>query len=948
MALMQSKVGLVSRYFTKEDGGDVFEEVEWGKRRAYLFDSKADQVLIDWEVQAPVDWSDTAVNIAAWKYFRRKGVPTPEGRETSVRQMIDRVSTAITKAGQGFGYFSSEEEAKIFYDELTHLLLHQKAAFNSPVWFNVGMFEKYGIMRPSDTSFYYYNPVTDKIEDSPDTYQHPQCSACFIQSIQDTLEDIFDLVKRESRLFKWGSGTGTNFSTLRSRFEKLSTGGSPSGMLSFLKVLDAGAGATKSGGITRRAAKMVIVNIDHPEIEDFINWKSREEEKARALIREGYDPDFNGEAYHTVAGQNSNNSIRVTDDFMQAYLADEDWQTKAVTTGEVMQTYKAKDLMHMIAESAWRCADPGMQYDTTVNRWHTCPKSGRINASNPCSEFMFLDDSACNLSSINLVKFTDDDDNFDVEAFCNAVEIMILAQDILVDYSSYPVDKIALNSHKFRPLGLGFANLGAYLMRLGLPYDSEDGRRIAAAITAVMTGRAYAMSAQIAQRTGAFVEYAPNTEAMLGVIQMHKYAAENLHNVPDDNLQQAITKEWETALNLGREFGYKNALVTLLAPTGTIGPLMDVDTTGIEPDFALVKYKKLSGGGGYSIINQSIEPALRNLGYTIDQVEQIKQYVLEKGTIENAPEIKPEHLSIFDCANRCGDGVRFIQPMGHIDMMAAVQPFLSGAISKTVNVPEETTVEAIEEIYLDAWKKGLKAIAIYRDNCKASQPLTAKGSGAQFGILTVPSRHRDLLSTRQGITHKVVINGQHKVYITANMFENGDLGEIFINAGLEGSVVSGLLTAMGILCSKMLQEGVSAEAIVASFINLRFDPWGMTNNPDIPMAKSITDYIGRWLGMNFLPLDRQVALGIMNGNSHMDRHEHDDTILAKQKVSSASTDIASEDQPVLTLNLEAGEDGVDHKYDYKYAPLCPTCGALMVRSGSCFACKECATTTGCS
>ncbi len=945
MAVTRAGVKLVSRYFTVA-GENVFDKEEWGKRRAYLFDSKANQVLIDWEVEAPVAWSDTAVNIAAWKYFRRKGVPTPEGRETSVRQMIDRVATAITQAGEGFGYFEDTEESRIFYDELTHLLLYQKAAFNSPVWFNVGIYEKYGITRTTDTNFYCYNPDTDKIEDSLDNYQRPQCSACFIQSIKDTLEDIFDLVKRESRLFKWGSGTGTNFSTLRSRFEKLSTGGNPSGLLSFLKVLDAGAGATKSGGITRRAAKMVIVNIDHPEVEDFIKWKAREEEKAQALIREGYDSDFNGEAYHTVAGQNSNNSIRVTDEFMQAYLADEEWQTKAVTTGEVMQTYKARELMRMIAESAWRCADPGMQYDTTVNRWHTCKVSGRINASNPCSEFMFLDDSACNLSSINLVKFADEEGKFDIASFRSAVELMILAQEILVDYSSYPVDKIALNSHKFRPLGLGYANLGAYLMRLGMPYDSTEGREMAAAITAIMTGRAYSMSAKIASRVGPFVDYQPNAESMQEVIRLHKYAAENLRGLSDPNLPVAALADWVEAEELGQEYGYRNAQVTLLAPTGTIGPLMDVDTTGVEPDYALVKYKKLSGGGGYSIINQSVEPALKNLGYTIDQIEQIKQYVLEKGTIEGAPELREEHLPIFDCANKCNGGVRFIRPMGHLEMMTAVQPFLSGAISKTVNMPEDATVEAIEEIYVEAWRRGLKAIAIYRDNCKASQPLTAKG-GSQSGTLIVPSRHRDLPLTREGITHKVVINGQHKVYITANRFENGDLGEIFIAAGAEGSVFSGLLNAMAILCSKMLQEGVSAETIVASFLNLRFDPWGATNNPDIPMTKSITDYIGRWLGMNFLPLDRQVALGIINGHGNASPPAGGDNggnFSAEKEPLAAAENV---DQPVLTLSLDAAGQPRD-LYDYKYAPVCPTCGALMVRSGTCFYCKECATTTGCS
>ncbi|MBU1092729.1 vitamin B12-dependent ribonucleotide reductase [Patescibacteria group bacterium] len=947
MAVTQTGVKLVSRYFT-EIGENVLDLVEWGKRRAYLFDVKANQPLIDWEVEAPVSWSDTAVNIAAYKYLRKRGVSTPEGRETSIRQLVDRVATALTKAGEELGYFDNLEESQIFYDELIHLLIHQKAAFNSPVWFNVGLWEKYGIAGAHDTNFFYYNTETESLENPENIYQHPQCSACFIQSLKDSLEDIFDLVKKESRLFKYGSGTGTNFSVLRARQEKLSSGGTSSGLLSFLKVFDAGAGATKSGGTTRRAAKMIIINIDHPEVEDFIKWKVHEEEKARALIREGYDPDFNGEVYHTIAGQNANNSIRVTDEFMQAYLSGGKWQTKLRTTGEVDKTYLAKDLMRMIAEATWQCADPGMQYDTAANRWHTCKTSGRINASNPCSEFMFLDDSACNLASLNLVKFADEAGKFDVEAFKKAIEIMILAQEIIVSYSSYPDYNIAANAHKFRALGLGYANLGAYLMRLGLPYDSEAGRAMAAAITSLMTGHAYAMSAKIAGRIGPFVEYHSNEKNMLEVIEMHKYAAHNLHNVPDAELEQTAKEVWETAGRLGGECGYRNAQVTLLAPTGTIGPMMDVDTTGIEPDFALVKYKKLAGGGGYSIVNQSVESALKNLGYTMDQVTQIKQYLLDEGTIEGAPELKPEHLSIFDCANKCNNGVRFIQPMGHIDMMAAVQPFLSGAISKTVNMPEEATVEEIEEIYVEAWRRGLKAIAIYRDNCKASQPLVAKGGGAVSGMLTIPSRHRDLPKTREGLTHKVVINGQHKIFITANKFENGDLGEIFINAGKEGSVVSGFLNATAILCSKMLQEGVAAESIIRSFLNLRFDPWGATDNPDIPMAKSIADYIGKWLGMNFLSLDRQAALGIINHQNHIPNDQNGDTITNKSATVATKQDTETSEQPVLTLDPNATSlDSAQYDYN-KYAPVCPTCGALMVRSGICFYCQECSTTTGCS
>ena len=941
MAIMQAKAGLVSRYFTSEDNRDVFSEVEWGKRRAYIFDSKENKALIDLDVEAPVSWSDTAVNIAAYKYFRKKGLPTPEGRELSVKQMISRVVLAITQAGEELKYFD-RLEAKIFQDELTHILLHQKAAFNSPVWFNVGMWHAYGIERISQN--FYYNYATNQIEIATNAYKHPQCSACFIQSIDDSLEGIFELLRREARLFKFGSGTGSNFSNLRSRYESLSSGGSSSGMMSFLKVFDAGAGTVKSGGTTRRAAKMVIVDIDHPEIEDFIKWKAKEEDKALALIREGYDADFNGEAYHTVSGQNSNNSVRVTDDFMQSYLEDGDWSTKFRTTGEVHKTYRARELMRYISESAWRCADPGMQYDTTVNRWHTCKMAGKINASNPCSEFMFLDDTACNLASLNLVKFIDTEDNLDIEAYRKAIELIILAQEILVGFASYPYEQMAKQSNLYRPLGMGYANLGAYLMRHGLAYDSPEARGVSAALTAIMTGRAYAMSAQIASKMGAFQEYPPNAESMLEVIKMHKYATNSLTDV-SVQLQEAAIEDWQLALSNGEQFGFRNAQVTVLAPTGTIGPLMDVDTTGIEPDFALVKYKKLAGGGGYSIVNQSVEPALKRLGYTVDQTEQIKQYILEQGTIEGAPEIKEEHLAIFDCANKCNGGTRFIRPMAHVEMMASVQPFISGAISKTVNMPEESTIEEIEQIYVDAWRKGLKAIAIYRDNSKSSQPLTTKQSSSG-GSLVVPSRRRELPHTRDGLTHKFIINGQHRVYITANKFENGDLGEVFINAGKEGSVVSGLLNAMAILCSKMLQEGVPVESVIKSFINLRFDPWGMTDNPDIPTAKSIVDYIGKWLGTNFLTLDRQAALGIMNGNGH-DHANHNHDAELEPNVSPAEVR-ASNDQPVLTLNIDSAGSSLPNESDYKYAPVCPTCGALMVRSGNCFACKECATTTGCS
>lgn len=933
MAITKAGDQLVTRFFTKE-GEDVFDTIKWEKRRAYIYDAKVDKALIDLEVEAPDFWSDTAINIAAYKYLRKKGVPVPEGRETSIRQLIDRVASTITQAGEELGYFEGLEESKIFKDELTHILLYQKGAFNSPVWFNVGLHHAYGI--EYHTENFFYNPETQNVEPALDAYKHPQCSACFIQSIEDSLESIFELVKKESRLFKHGSGTGTNFSPLRSRHERISGGGLSSGLISFLKVFDAGAGATKSGGTTRRAAKMIIVDIDHPEIEDFIKWKAQEENKALALIREGYDSDFNGEAYHTIAGQNANNSVRVTDEFMQAYLNNSSWQTKFRTTNEVYKTYQAVDLMRMITESTWRCADPGMQYDTMINRWHTCKNSGRINASNPCSEYMFLDETACNLASLNLVKFVDNDNNFDVAAFRQAIKIFILAQEIIVDFASYPSREMVINSHDFRALGLGYANLGAYLMRHGLAYDSDESRSITAAITAILTGHAYAVSAMLAERLGAFPKYKLNEQSMLEVINMHKDAANNIKNVPE-YLKQAIIEDWAEAQTKGRQYGYRNAQVSLLAPTGTIGPLMDVDTTGLEPDFALVKYKKLAGGGGYPIVNQSVESTLKYLGYSPEEVKIIKQYVLDNGKIEDAPGLKDEHLPIFDCANRCGDGKRFIRPMAHIEMMAVIQPLLSGAISKTVNMPEEATVEEIEEIYVTAWKKGIKALAIYRDGSKASQPLSTK-KGDKDSPLAVTTSRQEMPKTREGITHKFSIGG-YRVYITANRFENGNLGEIFIIAGKEGSIVSGLLGAIARLCSKTLQEGAPAESIVDSLLNLRFDPWGITDNPDIPMAKSIADYIGRWIGKNFLPLDKQIAFGIVGEQVQKIDENGVEEMLEKEKVSEEATE-----QPVLSMITEESKT----VGGYKYAPPCPTCGALMIQNGTCFACGECGTTTGCS
>lgn len=919
----------VRRFFTRGEE-NIYATCKWGKRKASITQSSG-EALFEQEIEAPDFWSDTAVNIAAYKYLRKRGVPPPEGRETSIKQLIGRVARTLARAGISLGYLT-EENAKVFEDELTHILLYQKAAFNSPVWFNCGLFHEYGIEGKGRNFF--YNLEKGKVEPLANSYEHPQCSACFIQLIEDSLESIFDTVNREALLFKYGSGTGTNFSPLRSRFELLAGGGVSSGLISFLKVFDSAAGAIKSGGTTRRAAKMVIVNIDHPEVEDFIWWKVREEEKAQTLIGAGYESDFNGEAYHTISGQNANNSVRVTDEFMKAYLEDGEWSTVLHTTGETHKTYKAKALMRAIAEAAWRCADPGMQYDTTINKWNTCKTSGRINASNPCSEYMFLDDSACNLASLNLLKFMREDGNFDLEGFCQAVDIILLAQEIIVDFASYPSKEIVENSHNFRALGLGYCNLGAYLMVSGLPYDSEEGRALAATLTALMTGKAYWMSARLAEFLGPFPKHQENKESMLEVIKMHREEAHNIsaEHVPLE-LVEAAQKIWDEAVGMGERYGFRNAQVTLLAPTGTIGPLMDVDTTGVEPDFALVKYKKLAGGGGYPIVNQSVAPALRRLGYREEETKVIVDYILENSKIEGAPYLKEEHLPIFDCASHCGDGERLIEPIGHIKMMAAVQPFLSGAISKTVNMPEETIIEEIEKIYLEAWRRGLKALAIYRDNCKLSQPLSSGKEERKFKLAPLKTE-KELPPVRQGVTHLFEV-GTHKVYLTANTYEDGSLGEVFIRSSKEGSTFSGLLDTLARMISRMLQQGVPTEVVIKSLLNMRFEPWGATGNPEIPFAKSIPDYIGRWLGRYFLPRHIQEELGVVQLGEvvqallPLSGGEEEETV---------SEGLGESTKSESPLKPQVVSD----------APLCPNCGSIMVRSGSCYACPDCGNTSGCS
>src|SRR5262245_54148083 len=841
-----SAPGLTFPRFFTEAGVDPFDEIEWELRSAVIGSEKGEVVFEQRDVEIPKSWSQQATNIVVSKYFRGS-LGSPE-RERSVKQLIGRVVDTITGWARVQKYFASEDALLSFSHELKHLLVYQKAAFNSPVWFNCG-FEK-----------------------------APQCSACFINSVQDTMDSILTLARTEGMLSKFGSGTGSNLSSIRSSKELLAGGGTASGPVSFMKGYDAFAGVIKSGGKTRRAAKMVILNADHPDVMEFINCKVEEEKKAWALIDAGYDGSFTGPAYTSVFFQNSNNSVRVTDDFMRAVLDDGDWTTRSVRDGSPMTTYKARELMHGIAEGTWVCGDPGMQFDTTVNEWHTCPNTARINASNPCSEYMFLDDSACNLASINLMKFVRDDGEFDVPAFKAACRTLITAQEIIVPNSSYPTKAIEKNSHEFRPLGLGYANLGALLMSRGLPYDSDEGRAYAAAITAVMTGEAYAQSAKVARdHGGPFSGFEVNREPFLRVMRKHRDAVSeiNAKQVPAD-LFAGAKQSWDEAVELGEDFGYRNAQATVLAPTGTIGFMMDCDTTGVEPDIALVKYKKLVGGGLMKIVNGTVPMALEKLGYTKPEVEAIVHHIDEQETIEGAPFLKDEHLPVFDCAFKAANGDRSIQYMGHIRMMGATQPFISGAISKTVNVPREATVEDIERAYIESWRLGAKAISIYRDGSKRTQPLnTSKaqvtdtrnvGSEVREVVKEVVKivetpRRRKLPDERHSITHKFDIAG-HEGYITVGLFEDGTPGEIFLVMAKEGSTISGFADAFAQAVSYALQYGVPLQALVDKFSHARFEPSGMTKNPEVRFAKSIVDYIFRWMATKFLSPEAQFRAGV--------------------------------------------------------------------------------------
>ncbi len=1073
----QNPTGLrAQRYFSKA-GISPYDEVAWERRTASITDASGKSIFEQKDVEVPVDWSMTATNIVASKYLHGQ-IDTPE-RETGVRQLVARVAETIRDWGMNGGYFATAEDAGVFHDELVHLLVTQKVAFNSPVWFNVGCDR----LEPnSDAQNWHFNPHTCAVEFSVTGYRNPQCSACFINAVDDSLDSILTLAKTEGMLFKWGSGTGTNLSPLRSSKETLSGGGTASGPLSFMRGFDAFAGVIKSGGKTRRAAKMVILNVDHPDILDFIECKAKEEAKAWTLMQAGYDgsgPD--SEAYTSIFFQNANNSVRVTDEFMSAVERDAEFSTKAIKDGTPVKTYKAREIMKKIAEATWQCGDPGMQYDTTINKWHTSKNTGRINASNPCSEYMFLDNSACNLASFNLMKFLTPSGSFDIVSYRNAIDILITAMDILVDNSGYPTEAIARNSHDYRPLGLGYANLGALLMAFGLPYDSDAGRDFAATLTAIMCGQAYLQSSKVAEKCPALASATPltaaadhdggacpgfyvNREPFLDVIRMHRAEVNKIgksrssaepFSVPQlDSLIEASKDCWDKALAHGEKHGYRNSQVTVLAPTGTIGFMMDCDTTGIEPDLALVKYKKLVGGGMIKIVNQTVPTALFKLGYKESEVDAIVSYIDATGTIEGAPAIKPEHLACFDCSFKPAKGTRSIHYTGHVKMMAATQPFLSGAISKTVNLPHDCSLDDIAEAYLESWRLGLKAVAVYRDGSKGGQPLnTSDGKGAtaiknakdtsddllnraadrvlaamaagspgteadlkaleakvsdklevtsrsvlsaanafsaairnavKLGQLAEHAestqdqnappravRHR-LPEERASLTHKFSIAG-HEGYITVGLYPNGQPGEIFIKMAKEGSTVSGLMDSFATAISLALQHGVPLKVLCEKFAHLRFEPSGWTGNEHIGYAKSIMDYIFRWTQLRFLS-GTQLTLfsGLGAGAAEAapglagldaaegqrftaDQHESTRGYGATHAPQSgiapdlqAATPVSADLPKVTDRGVYHASDAMKDLYDMGDAPSCLTCGAIMVRNGSCYRCMSCGSTSGCS
>jgi ribonucleoside-diphosphate reductase alpha chain len=1064
----QTASGATFKPFFVPAGSDPYTQVKWTKRSSAISDASGGKVFQADSVEVPESWSQLATDIAVSKYFRRAGVPKTGG-ETSVRQLVHRVAHTIAQAGADFGgYFATAKDVEQFENELVHILLTQKGAFNSPVWFNLGLYHEYGIQGSGGSWAWSFSEASPL--ETMNSYQNPQCSACFIQKVDDDLMSIFDLVKNEARIFKFGSGSGTNFSKIRGSMEKLSGGGTSSGLMSFLEVLDRSAGATKSGGTTRRAAKMVSLDMDHPEISEFINWKAREEKKVAALIAAGYSSDFNGDAYKTVSGQNSNNSVRIPDEFMTAVDRDGEWATTARTDGRVVATYRARDLWNQISQAAWECADPGVQFDSTIQKWHTCPETERINGSNPCSEYMFLDDSACNLSSMNLVKFMRDDGTFDIESYRHTARVLFTAQEILVDLSSYPTKQIAQNSHDFRPLGLGYANLGTLLMLKGIPYDSEAGRAWAGVLTAVMHGEAFKTSAEIAAQKGPFAGYAKNASSMLRVMTQHQAAVGAIdHALVPRDLMTAASDIWRDVIEMGSVNGFRNAQATVLAPTGTIGLLMDCDTTGIEPDFALVKFKKLAGGGYFKIVNQSVPKALKALKYTDKQISEIIEYavgtmslenlpyintdslkraganavdlqkisaalpsaydlsaaiapwvlgedgiarlglvkedlngttVLEalgftadqvatasriacgRMTVEGAPHLKSEHLAVFDCANKCGlDGQRYLSPMSHLNMMAAAQPFLSGAISKTVNMPHEATVEQIADVYYAAWKLGVKAVAIYRDGSKNAQVLSGGGldkkksagdtaivpsvnergeplmySQADLedaiarAVAIVPARQNKLPQRRPGLTVESRV-GDVKVFLRTGEYEDGRLGEIFIDVAKEGATLRSLLNCFAIAISTGLQYGVPLEDYVEKFTFTRFEPAGMVNHPNIKQATSIVDYVFRVLGMEYL--GRTDFVQVKPTADQLSLPLESSIVPAAAEREALMNEIAQANAEAVRIVRVAEEGSIDPLNAQLSkmmgdAPLCATCGHVTVRNGTCYRCLNCGNSMGCS
>ncbi|MEO1497472.1 MAG: vitamin B12-dependent ribonucleotide reductase [Planctomycetota bacterium] len=998
---------------------DPFDTVEWEVRTSQIKDENGGVLFEQDNCEVPTFWTQLATNVICSKYFYGE-VGTPE-REYSVRQLVHRVSRTIADWGLEDGYFASNEDGERFYRDLSWLCLHQHGAFNSPVWFNVGLHHQYGVSGAKCN--WRWDAVAQEVSQPENPYEYPQGSACFIQSVGDNMEDIMRLATSEAMLFKFGSGTGTDLSTLRSKREKLSGGGIPSGPLSFMRVYDQIAAVVKSGGKTRRAAKMQSIKVWHPDVMEFIECKWKEEQKAQTLIASGkYESNFNGEAYSSVMFQNANLSVRLTDDFMAAYEQDQDWTTRWVTDNSVEgPTYKASDVMGRMADCAWHCGDPGVQYDTTINRWHTCPNSGRINASNPCSEYMFLDNTACNLASVNLMKFVRQEDSadgsagtFDHERYAAACRVFFIAQEILVDHASYPTSEIAANSHKFRPLGLGYSNLGSVLMTSGLPYDSDEGRGVCGAITSIMHGTANLTSAELAEAVGPFDGYAENSEPMNRVMQMHRDAVGAIDEQCPEDLSRAAQEVWDKVVDAGVTHGFRNAQATVLAPTGTISFMMDCDTTGIEPDIALVKYKQLAGGGMLKIVNQSVPKALEKLGYSQPEIESILAHIDREDTIEGAVDLKPEHLPVFDCAFTPAGGTRSIPWKAHVTMMAAAQPFLSGAISKTVNMPRDTTPDEIAEAYYDGWKLGLKALAIYRDGSKDSQPLNTKlddktgeaqGDAQAAAVAAKPRRER-LPDTRDSKTHKFSVAG-HEGYITVGMFADGRPGELFITMAKEGSTIGGLMDAFGTSVSMSLQYGVPLEDYVRKFSHMRFEPQGHTKNPDIRIAKSLIDYIFRWLGITFLPGYKEASQGTpidpgpaapggsgsppadepgetkpvakkaggrstnptegagqdatpkaatnghANGSTNGHSNGHSNGHATNGHASGLATQVVVEE--ISTKLLErAGAVLADESRNGQFAgfqadaPACDSCGSITVRNGNCYLCHNCGQSMGCS